>query len=97
MAVEGDTGQVRRRVVYTGRVQGVCFRMSAAELSHGYRVAGWVRNLRDGTVEMLVQGESEDIAECIRDVEESFRGYVTETRVDQAPVEPDRKDFRITF
>jgi acylphosphatase len=56
-----------------------------------------VRNLRDGTVEMLAQGESEDIAECTRDVEESFRGYVTETRVEEAPVEPDRRDFRITF
>ena len=89
--------QVAKRIVFVGRVQGVGFRFTAHRIAGRYGLSGWVRNLRDGTVEMLVQGESEDIAECIRDVEESFRGYVTETRVEEAPVEPDRRDFKITF
>jgi acylphosphatase len=89
--------QVAKRVVFVGRVQGVGFRFTAHRIADRYGLTGWVRNLRDGTVEMLAQGASEDIAECIRDVEESFQGYVAETRVEQAPVEPDRSDFKITF
>jgi acylphosphatase len=41
---------VERRLVVTGRVQGVGFRWFARETAHGLGVAGWVRNMPDGTV-----------------------------------------------
>lgn len=89
--------QAAKRIVFVGRVQGVGFRFTAYRIAGRYGLSGWVRNLRDGTVEMLAQGESEHIAECIRDIEESFRGYVTETRAEETAIEPERRDFRITF
>ena len=39
-----------RRIIYSGRVQGVGFRWTAKELARGYDVLGTVRNLPDGTV-----------------------------------------------
>ena len=45
-----------RRIIYSGRVQGVGFRWTAKELARGYDVLGTVRNLPDGTVEMVVAG-----------------------------------------
>ena len=45
------------RLVVRGRVQGVGFRYAMVEAATRHRVAGWVRNRRDGTVEALVQGE----------------------------------------
>jgi acylphosphatase len=49
---------VRRRVVVTGRVQGVWFRESCRREAESVGVAGWVRNRGDGAVEAAFEGES---------------------------------------
>ena len=49
---------VRRRVVVTGRVQGVWFRESCRREAESLGVAGWVRNRADGAVEAVFEGES---------------------------------------
>jgi acylphosphatase len=48
---------VRRRVVVTGRVQGVWFRESCRREADSLGVAGWVRNRPDGAVEAAFEGE----------------------------------------
>ena len=45
-----------RRVVITGRVQGVFFRAWTKEQADALGVAGWVRNRPDGSVEALIEG-----------------------------------------
>ena len=47
----------RLQVVVSGRVQGVCFRQSTADVAAGLRLSGWVRNLPDGRVEAVAEGE----------------------------------------
>ena len=47
---------VRQRVVIHGRVQGVFFRESTRQVAEAAGVAGWVRNLHDGIVEVVVEG-----------------------------------------
>jgi acylphosphatase len=49
---------IRRRLVVHGRVQGVFFRDTARRMARSRRLAGWVRNLSDGTVEAVFEGES---------------------------------------
>jgi acylphosphatase len=49
------------RVVARGRVQGVGFRYSMVGIAREARIAGWVRNRRDGSVEALVQGEPDAV------------------------------------
>jgi acylphosphatase len=44
-----------------GLVQGVFFRVSARRVARGLAVKGWVRNLRDGSVEVFLQGPSEAV------------------------------------
>ena len=46
----------RIRLIVTGRVQGVGFRYAAREAASECGVAGWVRNLPDGTVEIVAEG-----------------------------------------
>jgi acylphosphatase len=48
---------IRRRVVVSGRVQGVFFRDSCRELATRRGVSGWVANRDDGTVEAVFEGE----------------------------------------
>ncbi len=52
---------VRRRVVVSGRVQGVFFRDSTEEQASNAGVSGWVRNRDDGTVEAVFEGEDNDV------------------------------------
>jgi acylphosphatase len=59
----------RLTVYYSGRVQGVGFRYTVKSLTPGYEVAGTVRNLPDGRVELVVEGlkdELEAFREAIR-------------------------------
>ncbi len=48
---------IGRRAVISGRVQGVGFRFFAERAAREAGVTGWVRNLPDGTVETVVEGE----------------------------------------
>jgi acylphosphatase len=49
---------VTRHLRISGRVQGVGFRYSLHAEAKARRLAGWVRNRRDGSVEALLQGEA---------------------------------------
>ncbi|MHC4477548.1 MAG: acylphosphatase [Planctomycetota bacterium] len=86
-----------KHIIFVGRVQGVGFRFTAHRIAERHGLTGWVRNLHDGTVEMLAQGADQDIAECIGDIQESFAGYIRETKIEQIPLDPQHKEFRITF
>jgi len=86
-----------KRIIFTGRVQGVGFRFTARRAASRRQLTGFVRNLWDGTVEMLAQGRSEDINDCIQDLKEYFAGYLKETSIDEFPPEPRYIDFKITF
>lgn len=52
---------IRRRVVVTGRVQGVFFRASCAEEARRRGVAGWVANEPDGSVEAVLEGPADAV------------------------------------
>jgi acylphosphatase len=53
------------RVIITGKVQGVFFRMETQRAAQRFRVNGWVRNKRDGTVEALFEGEPKNVDDII--------------------------------
>jgi acylphosphatase len=58
------------QVLYSGRVQGVGFRYTVRTLATGYEVAGTVRNLKDGRVELAVEGTKPEL--------EAFRAGIRE-------------------
>jgi acylphosphatase len=68
----------RRTAYYTGRVQGVGFRYTVQQLTGGLRVTGFVRNLPDGRVEVVVEGDPTDIDALLADVRERFEGHVSD-------------------
>jgi acylphosphatase len=56
---------VRRRVLVSGRVQGVFFRESCRRVSIDAGVTGWIRNCRDGEVEACFEGEPEAVERLV--------------------------------
>ncbi len=86
-----------KRVIYEGRVQGVGFRYTTKDLARGYDVIGTVRNLPEGTVELMVAGEVEEVAEFLRDLREDSavaHHIKSFTEEEIAPL-PDLKGFSI--
>ncbi|MGN0372505.1 MAG: acylphosphatase [Enterocloster sp.] len=61
--------QVRKHIIFSGRVQGVGFRYTACYLARPLGLTGWVRNLWDGTVEMEVQGPGEVIEKFLEQLQ----------------------------
>ncbi len=97
--------KIAKHIIFTGQVQGVGFRFTAQRIANRYQLTGFVRNLYDGTVEMLAQGSEQEIDDCINDIKNSFAGYIRETIINEIPADPmdsagspqEYKDFRITF
>jgi acylphosphatase len=56
---------IARRLVVSGRVQGVGYRFAMTEAARAIGVTGWVRNRPDGTVEAVVQGEDDRVEQMV--------------------------------
>jgi acylphosphatase len=82
----------RAHVYVSGQVQGVFFRESARERAERLGLAGWVKNLPDGRVEALFEGEPEKVREMIRWCEEG-PPHATVEEVD-AEFEAPEEDLR---
>jgi acylphosphatase len=86
-----------RKIVFSGRVQGVGFRFTALNIANRCELKGYVRNIPEGDVEMVAQGLAEMIDECIRDLQDSFVGSVSHIDIEEATPDPKFTDFKITF
>jgi acylphosphatase len=64
----------RLRVVYSGHVQGVGFRYTVKSLALGYEVAGTIRNLPDGGVELVAEGAEDELKAFQQAVRDSGLG-----------------------
>jgi acylphosphatase len=69
---------IRRRVVASGRVQGVFFRDSVRREADRHGVAGWARNNADGTVEAVFVGEDAAVEKLVELCRAGPRGAVVE-------------------
>ncbi len=63
-------------VYFSGRVQGVGFRYATLQVAKEYEVAGYVRNLTDGRVQLEVEGRVAEVTAFVAAVEERMHGYV---------------------
>lgn len=85
----GDTaaeGKVRKRIYFSGRVQGVGFRFTAEGLARRLGLTGYVRNLRDGRVELEVQGTEDAIRDMLAELRTDSYIRITKTEVIDKPL-----------
>jgi acylphosphatase len=87
---------VCKRVHYSGRVQGVGFRWTAAHLAQQEAVVGIVQNLPDGRVMVVAQGEPEDVDRFLAAIARKMRGYIEKSDVHEESA-GDFDEFRIEY
>ncbi len=88
---------MRRTVWFAGCVQGVGFRYTTRAVAAGFRVTGYVRNLADGRVEVVVEGESGEIDRFLHAVQEAMRGFIRSMEHVDGPATGEFADFGIRF
>ena len=87
---------VRVRISVRGRVQGVWFRGATREAAARLGVAGWARNLADGSVEILAQGPALAIEQLVEWCHRGPPGARVEgVAVQREIVQDDLQDFRV--
>ncbi|MBI5251398.1 MAG: acylphosphatase [Desulfomonile tiedjei] len=91
-------GVIRRRVVISGLVQGVSFRYHTRSKARQLGALGWVRNLPDGRVEAVFEGDENEVSAMI-DWCSKGPAYsrVESLKIYEEPPTGDFMDFEITY
>ena len=72
---------IRRRYWFHGRVQGIGFRFTTTSIAKRHQVVGYVKNLPDGSVELVAEGTTNILDQFLADLVSEFAGYVREYSV----------------
>ncbi len=83
-------------VFYSGQVQGVGFRYTAKTVAMGFDLAGTIRNLADGRVELRAEGRREELEEfraALRDA--GLAGFIRDEQVNWADAKNEFRGFEI--
>ncbi len=88
----------RAHVFVSGRVQGVFFRATTRDEAREKGVTGWVKNLRDGRVEAIFEGEKEKVEEMIDFCHEGSRAArVEDVEVNWEDYQDEFSEFKIRY
>ena len=88
--------KVRARILISGRVQGVFFRHHTKKKAEALDVFGWVRNLEDGRVEAVIEGEKEKVENLIQWAKKGpFLAKVNNLQTEWQPYQSEFKNFEI--
>ncbi|HMO25342.1 MAG TPA: acylphosphatase [Tepidisphaeraceae bacterium] len=82
---------------FDGKVQGVGFRYTAQNLALNFDVCGYVRNLPDGRVELVVEGEPREVHHFIDDLKQRMGDYIRNAKIEPEPPTGEFSRFQIAF
>ena len=88
-------GNQSRRVLFSGRVQGVGFRYTARQIAQRHAVTGFVRNLADGRVELIAEGAPSEIDQLLDEIAVAMAGYIRDTQVHVGPATGKYHSFEV--
>lgn len=86
---------IRKTIHFAGRVQGVGFRYTARNIAQQYKVSGYVRNLADGRVELVMEGSERETNAVVEEIKRKMTGFVRGVNVQTAPAIDEFEDFEI--
>lgn len=86
---------IRRTVYFSGNVQGVGFRYTTQHTACDFHVTGYVRNLPDGRVEVVAEGEARELDQFIARIENMMNRQIREAKSSDSPATGEFVSFRI--
>lgn len=85
----------RRTIHFSGHVQGVGFRYTAQSIADRHGVRGYVRNLPDGRVEMVMEGSDEAMDQVLKEIQQRMEGFIRKVHVEESPASGEFTEFSI--
>ena len=87
----------RVHVIFSGNVQGVGFRFVTERIAMRMDLTGFVKNLSDGNVEVVCEGEKPRLEEFLDSLKENMYGYISDSLVEWEPSRGEFSSFEIRF
>ena len=88
----------RVHVFYSGRVQGVGFRMSAEDAARPLGVVGWVKNLSDGRVEVVAEGDERTLKKFLDVIRAGpMKNFIQQVEASWADATGEFREFEIRY
>jgi acylphosphatase len=85
----------RRTYLFSGRVQGVGFRYTARHVATRFAVTGYVRNLPDGRVELVMEGADAEMDAVVEGINAHLGRNISRTTVDETPATGEFDSFGV--
>jgi acylphosphatase len=96
--MDADVSIRQLYVSFSGRVQGVGFRWTVSRVAEQFEVSGYVRNCMDGSVELVAEGNEQDLVDLLNDVRSSSVGrYIAREKISWKPATGCYNGFGISF
>ena len=90
-----DSQAQRATVHYSGHVQGVGFRYTARSIAEKYAVTGFVQNLSDGRVRLVVEGNQGEIDQLLAELADRMTGFIRDAEVHRSAATGEFADFTV--
>lgn len=90
-----SSAATRQTVFYSGHVQGVGFRSTTEQLARDFKVRGWVKNLEDGRVQLVVEGERKELEGFLAAVTRRFYNHIQKQEIQSSPATGEFLSFEI--
>ena len=88
----------RVHVFYAGRVQGVGFRITAEETARSLGVVGWVKNLRDGRVELIAEADQATLERFLEEIRSGpMKNFITQVEISWSSATETFDEFEIRY
>ncbi|HET6249396.1 MAG TPA: acylphosphatase [Tepidisphaeraceae bacterium] len=85
----------RRIIHFDGRVQGIGFRYTTQNIAMRYAVQGYVRNLSDGRVELVLEGDDGEMDHVLKCLRQKMNGYIRHVDSETYPATGEFDNFAI--
>ena len=89
---------IRLHANFSGMVQGVGFRFTVKRIANRHEVTGFVKNLSNGRVEVVAEGDRGVVEDFIGDIHNGIlSGYIRKVKKEWQPATEEYKEFEIRF